>query len=257
MSDQGDSAPPQWAPDPTGRHRHRYWDGSGWTGHVYDGIDPPRRAPRPRPEAPTEHQPEPYAAGAGAAAGGGAAAGAGAGAYVPAPEEEEPVARRGRGSDANRQSFWKGAIVGGVAVAAIALLAWLAFGGKDNSVSTTVTTRHKSTTTTSSLSTTTLLTTSTVAGRPPSQVRVVVQNASGTGGAAGTKATALKAAGYNVVGTGNAATRTGTVVECKTGFENEANALAAAVGGNATTAPFPTPAPSGTTNADCLVIIGK
>jgi putative membrane protein len=25
-----------WYPDPTGRHRHRYWDGQKWTGHVHD-----------------------------------------------------------------------------------------------------------------------------------------------------------------------------------------------------------------------------
>jgi hypothetical protein len=25
---------PQWAPDPTGRHEHRFWDGAAWTAHV-------------------------------------------------------------------------------------------------------------------------------------------------------------------------------------------------------------------------------
>lgn len=31
--------PAQWAPDPTGRHQHRYWDGSRWTDHVAtDGV---------------------------------------------------------------------------------------------------------------------------------------------------------------------------------------------------------------------------
>jgi len=28
-----------WYPDPTGRHRHRYWDGLSWTSHVSDGGD--------------------------------------------------------------------------------------------------------------------------------------------------------------------------------------------------------------------------
>jgi hypothetical protein len=28
--------PPQWAPDPLGERRLRYWDGSGWTDHVAD-----------------------------------------------------------------------------------------------------------------------------------------------------------------------------------------------------------------------------
>jgi len=31
-------APPAaWHPDPTGRHRHRYWDGARWTDWVADG----------------------------------------------------------------------------------------------------------------------------------------------------------------------------------------------------------------------------
>ena len=28
------SQPPDWYPDPSGRHEHRYWDGSRWTEHV-------------------------------------------------------------------------------------------------------------------------------------------------------------------------------------------------------------------------------
>jgi uncharacterized protein YxjI len=28
------SQPADWYPDPSGRHEHRYWDGSGWTEHV-------------------------------------------------------------------------------------------------------------------------------------------------------------------------------------------------------------------------------
>jgi hypothetical protein len=27
---------PQWQPDPTGRHQHRYWDGATWTDQVAD-----------------------------------------------------------------------------------------------------------------------------------------------------------------------------------------------------------------------------
>ena len=37
--------PPDWYPDPFGRHEHRYWDGNGWTEHVAShgrqGTDPP------------------------------------------------------------------------------------------------------------------------------------------------------------------------------------------------------------------------
>lgn len=36
--------PPAWKSDPTGRHEHRYWDGSQWTEHVSDagvaGVGP-------------------------------------------------------------------------------------------------------------------------------------------------------------------------------------------------------------------------
>ncbi|MCU1344552.1 MAG: hypothetical protein JWL70_818 [Acidimicrobiia bacterium] len=30
------STPANWYPDPTSRHEHRYWDGTGWTDHVSD-----------------------------------------------------------------------------------------------------------------------------------------------------------------------------------------------------------------------------
>ncbi len=30
------TSPPAWLADPTGRHQHRYWDGSLWTDHVSD-----------------------------------------------------------------------------------------------------------------------------------------------------------------------------------------------------------------------------
>lgn len=36
--------PPMWTTDPSGRHEHRYWDGSRWTEHVANGgvtdVDP-------------------------------------------------------------------------------------------------------------------------------------------------------------------------------------------------------------------------
>jgi hypothetical protein len=38
------AVPEQWAPDPSGRHQHRWWNGTEWTEHVADngvsGIDP-------------------------------------------------------------------------------------------------------------------------------------------------------------------------------------------------------------------------
>jgi len=39
-----DAVPAQWAPDPSGRHQYRYFNGQGWTPHVSDdgvqGSDP-------------------------------------------------------------------------------------------------------------------------------------------------------------------------------------------------------------------------
>jgi hypothetical protein len=43
------AVPAAWHPDPTGRHTHRYWDGTAWTPHVADdgllALDP--LEPRP------------------------------------------------------------------------------------------------------------------------------------------------------------------------------------------------------------------
>ena len=37
---------PGWQPDPTGRHDHRYWDGSRWTDDVADaGVEGRRVRP--------------------------------------------------------------------------------------------------------------------------------------------------------------------------------------------------------------------
>ena len=37
-------SPAAWYPDPSGRHAHRFWDGTSWTSHVIDGgqvaVDP-------------------------------------------------------------------------------------------------------------------------------------------------------------------------------------------------------------------------
>jgi hypothetical protein len=42
--EQDVSIPPAWHPDPTGRHDHRWWDGTRWTEHVADAgvasVDP-------------------------------------------------------------------------------------------------------------------------------------------------------------------------------------------------------------------------
>jgi hypothetical protein len=94
-------------------------------------------------------------------------------------------------------------------------------------------------------------------GRSPQLVHVEVINASGVPKAAATKAAALMTLGYPVVGTANATMRQGTIVECKPGFDAEATALASAVGPGTTVQPFPTPAPAGSTTADCVVVLGQ
>jgi uncharacterized protein YxjI len=53
------SMPPDWYPDPSGRHEHRYWDGSQWTDHVAShgrqGSDPEKTSlPPPTVARPTE-----------------------------------------------------------------------------------------------------------------------------------------------------------------------------------------------------------
>jgi uncharacterized protein YxjI len=53
------SQPADWYPDPSGRHEHRYWDGSRWTEHVAShgrqSVDSdPTSAPPPTVARPTE-----------------------------------------------------------------------------------------------------------------------------------------------------------------------------------------------------------
>ena len=61
--------PANWYPDPTGRHQHRYWDGTAWTDQVADnqvtGTDPPTMPPAATPPvAPTVAAPPAPAPGA-------------------------------------------------------------------------------------------------------------------------------------------------------------------------------------------------
>jgi LytR cell envelope-related transcriptional attenuator/Protein of unknown function (DUF2510) len=254
MSDRDNSVPPCWAVDPSGRHRFRYWDGTAWTGHVFDGEVPPATAPGP-PR--TESPPQP--------AGTVLPSESARTQYVVEPEDEH----RGEPGDQTtslehrppraRRAFWMGVLVGGCGVAVLAAIAWVTLGdnSSDTKVATpaTTTTTRKTTTTTLAPSSS-VATSTTLAARPPAEVRVEVLNASGKAGAAGSEATTLKNAGYTIAGVGDATARQGTVVACKPGFEAEATALAQAVGSGATTEPFPTPPPTGSENADCVVTLG-
>jgi hypothetical protein len=99
----------------------------------------------------------------------------------------------------------------------------------------------------------------TVKTRKNSEVKVVVYNASGLQGAAGNMRDKLKSLGYNVIGTDNLKPeRTGTTVQCRSGFDAEAAKLAGqGVANAAQVLPFPTNPPEGSSEADCIVILGK
>jgi hypothetical protein len=258
MGNGGSSPSARWAADPSGRHAFRYWDGSRWTGHVSDSAVAPAEAPdtpqapiTPRvPEAAAEPvapptietpdaAPEPEAS--------------------PETSDEPPESgrRQRRQKARRRKAFWLGALTGAAVVLVGIAIAVVALGVKVNtSNSTAKRTKAPSTTTvapTSSLATTT----TTNPGRPPAQVRVEVINASATPNAAGTKALTLGRLGYQSAGLADAPVRQGTAVQCKPGFEAEAVALSKAVGPGTTVEPFPNPPPAGSTNADCVVVLGK
>jgi hypothetical protein len=162
-------------------------------------------------------------------------------------------ARRGDAPDDDDRPWWRRrwALLTATATATVLLLVVIlvvALGGSTNTPKIVA-----PPTTTTTLPTTT----TTSRGRPPSLVHVEVINASGVPKAAATKAAALTALGYPVVGTANAVVQPGSIVECKPFFDVEATALAAAVGPGTTVQPFPAPAPAGSTTADCVVVVGK
>jgi hypothetical protein len=115
------------------------------------------------------------------------------------------------------------------------------------------------TTTTTAASGTSDATTTTTSGgavKPPAEVPVLVQNGSGRPGAARAQTDALKAKGYQTLTPSDAPSRTGTVVYYKPGLERECTSVATAVGGNPKVEAIPSPAPTGSENASCVVILG-
>ena len=78
--------------------------------------------------------------------------------------------------------------------------------------------------------TTVTTTSTTVAPHDPAEVKVLVANGSGTNGAAGGTTDALEALGYVTATPTNAERVPSTIVYFTTGFEAEAEALAAAIG---------------------------
>jgi hypothetical protein len=115
----------------------------------------------------------------------------------------------------------------------------------------TATTKPKKTTSTTTKSN----------ARPNDQVVVQVLNGSGLQGAATTKTNDLKAKGYQTAAAGNAALQNGTTVQCKAGYDKEAQELVnqlATLGTTATVQPIPNPLPAGyEPTANCYVLLGK
>jgi hypothetical protein len=271
MGNGGSSPSARWAPDPSGRHAFRYWDGERWTGHVADGVFAPARAPEPTDTPgtplPTSRAPETESPSAGdtpvvdpvvdPAAEDAAETAVGTEAAEEVAEEHHESRRQERRQAARRRkTFWLGALTGAAVVLIAVAAAAVALNVKINP-STTSAKRH--TTTSTTVAPTTLATTTTTLnpGRPPQQVRVEVINASGAQNAAGLKALALGRLGYAGAGLADAPVRQGTAVQCKPGFEAEAVTLSKAVGAGTTVEPFPNPPPQGSANADCVVILGK
>jgi LytR cell envelope-related transcriptional attenuator len=114
------------------------------------------------------------------------------------------------------------------------------------------------TTPTSSDSTgTTVPTTAAAPVKPPAEVAVLVLNGSGRPGAATAQSNSLKGEGYQTLTPADASKRVGNVVYFKPGYDRECTTVANSVGGNAKTEAIPSPAPTGSENASCVVILGS
>jgi hypothetical protein len=159
----------------------------------------------------------------------------------------------------------RGAILIGLAVIVGVVLVQItndAGGGGPSTGGPTATTGTTVTTGTGGASTTTTTETPSVKGaRPASQIVVQVLNGSGVQGAAAQRSNDLKAKGYQVQPAGNATARTGTAVQCTSGYQKEATALVnvlATLSIRATIEAYPSPPPAGVSaQAHCLVILGR
>ncbi len=101
-------------------------------------------------------------------------------------------------------------------------------------------------------------TTTTAAPRAPAQVRVLVQNGSGVAGAAGAATTQLRTAGYQTDPAADAdQRRVGTVAYYKAGYQADANAVLAVLNRGGAVEPIGNPPPTGSANANVVVILGS
>jgi hypothetical protein len=102
-------------------------------------------------------------------------------------------------------------------------------------------------------------TTSTTAAtpvKPPAEVAVLVLNGSGRPGAATTQSNALKAKGYQTLTPTDAPDRTGNIVYFAAGFDRECTTVATSVDGAPKVEAMPSPPPTGSETASCVVILG-
>lgn len=131
-----------------------------------------------------------------------------------------------------------------------------------NKPAATPTTKKPTTSTTKpgTKATTTTATAKPAAQLTPAQLRVIVLNAgSGVNKGASALSDELRAKGYKNQGTpGNTSTVQGVLVECRSGLDREAAALATATGHGAKVAPFPATPPAGVdSSTNCIVLRGK
>jgi hypothetical protein len=102
-------------------------------------------------------------------------------------------------------------------------------------------------------------TTSTTAAtpvKPPAEVAVLVLNGSGRPGAATTQSNALKAKGYQTLEPADAPDRTGNIVYFAAGFDRECTTVSTSVDGAPKVEAMPSPPPTGSETASCVVILG-
>jgi hypothetical protein len=92
---------------------------------------------------------------------------------------------------------------------------------------------------------------------PPAAVAVLVLNGSGRPGAATAQSNALKAKGYQTLTPADTAQRQGNIVYFKAGFDRECTTVATNVDGAPKVEAVPSPPPTGSESASCVVILGS
>lgn len=170
------------------------------------------------------------------------------------PGGRSPLTNRPGGFSAVRGA----ALIGIAVIIGIVLLQTVDTGTTGPIGDRTHTTTTTATTGTTAPSGTTPTTTSASTGaRPASSVAVQVLNGSGRKGAAGTLTTNLKNKGYKMLAATDAgASRAGTVIYYRPGWDKEAAVLATEIAAGSTAQTMPNP-PVGNASADCVVVIGS